>query len=457
MKVFNSLTKKKQELVPLNKGEVGLYSCGPTVYSFAHIGNLRAYVFADLLKRTLTAEGLKVKHIMNITDVGHLTSDADEGEDKLEKAAKKEKKTAWDIAKFYEKAFMKDIKALNIIYPNSFCRATEYIKEQIELIKKLEEKSFTYKISDGIYFDTSKFPDYGKMSTMDLNNLEEGKRIGVVSGKKNKTDFALWKFSPNNEKRDMEWESPWGVGFPGWHIECSAMSTKHLGQPFDIHTGGVDHLNIHHPNEIAQSECAYDKKFVNYWMHNEFLIVKEGKMSKSKGNVLTLSVLEEKGYIPMHFRYLLLQTHYRKQLLFSFEALDGAKQSYDRLKELISKLGSKKGTIVKKYYDKFLKAMSDDLNSSVALSELWALIRDEKVSNNDKLSTILKMDEVLGLELTKFVKEFVPKEVLELLKLRNDARESKDWNKSDELRDKIKKLGYEVKDGKEISEVKKIK
>ena len=321
--LFNTLGRQKQEFIPIKKGKVGLYTCGPTVYDYAHIGNLRSFIFEDILKRVLQYNNFKVKHAMNITDVGHLVSDSDEGEDKMEKGSRRTGKTAWEIAKFYTLSFKKDLADLNVISPAVLCKATDHIKEQIALIKKLEKKGFTYQTVDGIYFDTSKLNDYGKLADLQHQELKAGIRVDL-GGKKNSSDFALWKFSPKHEKRQMEWKSPWGVGFPGWHIECSAMSVKYLGQPFDIHCGGIDHVPVHHTNEIAQSEAATGKPMANFWLHNEFLNLKDAKMSKSGENFITLPSLIEKGYSPLAYRYFLLQAHYRKQLIFSFEALTAA-------------------------------------------------------------------------------------------------------------------------------------
>ncbi|HKZ34226.1 MAG TPA: cysteine--tRNA ligase, partial [Candidatus Nanoarchaeia archaeon] len=316
IKLYNTLTRKKEVFKPLKKGQVGVYTCGPTVYWYQHIGNLRTYIFADILKRVFLYNNYKVKHIINVTDVGHLTSDADTGEDKIERAAKREGKTAREIADYYLRIFQEDFKKLNILEPNSWPKATEHIKEQIELIKKLEEKGFTYKTNDGIYFNTGKLKDYGKLARLKIRGLQAGKRISLGE-KKNKTDFALWKFSPLGEKRQQEWDSPWGIGFPGWHIECSAMSMKYLGENFDIHTGGQDHIQIHHTNEIAQSEAATGKPFVRYWLHGAWLLFRGRKISKSLGGLYTISELEKLGFEPIDFRYLCLGTHYRKPLSFT--------------------------------------------------------------------------------------------------------------------------------------------
>ncbi|HEB47178.1 MAG TPA: cysteine--tRNA ligase, partial [Candidatus Pacearchaeota archaeon] len=329
LKLYNTLSRKKEIFRPLENKKVGIYSCGPTVYSYQHIGNLRSYVFPDILKKILNLQGYKVRHVINVTDVGHLTSDADTGEDKIERAAKREGKTAKEISEYYLRIFQEDLKKLNISEPDLWPKATQHIKEQIELIKKLEKKKFTYKTSDGIYFDTSKLKDYGKLAKLNLGGLEAGKRI-AIGGKKNKTDFALWKFSEKPGLRQQEWKSPWGIGFPGWHIECSAMSMKHLGKIFDVHTGGEDHIPLHHTNEIAQSEAATGRPFVRYWLHGAFLIFKGEKVSKSTGGLYTLSELEEKKFSALDLKYFFLSAHYRKPLSFTLENLNYAKNSLQR-------------------------------------------------------------------------------------------------------------------------------
>lgn len=452
LKLYNTLTRKKETFKPIEVGKVGLYSCGPTVYWYQHIGNLKAYIFSDLLKRTLEFNGYKVKHVINITDVGHLTSDADEGEDKMEKAAAREGKTAKEIADYYFNLFSADLKKLNILFPNVWCKATEHIKEQIALIKKLEEKGYTYKTSDGIYYDTSKFKNYGKLAKLDIEGLRAGERIDMKE-KKNKTDFALWKFSEEEGKRQQEWDSPWGVGFPGWHIECSAMGMKYLGETFDIHTGGVDHIPIHHTNEIAQSESAIGKKFVNYWMHENFLTFKGEKVSKSKGGLFTLTELEEKGFEPLVYRYFILTGSYRQPIDFSLEILESSKNAYKRLKNIISELKDD-GKINEQYLKEFKEAIDDDLNTPNALAVLWKLVRDEKAEG--KLKTIEKIDSVLGLKLTDEQEIEVPNEVKKLVKEREEMRKKKNWEESDNLRRRIEKLGYIVDDTNEGSKVKKI-
>jgi cysteinyl-tRNA synthetase len=447
LKLYNTLTRKKEIFKPINTKEIGMYTCGPTVYWYQHIGNLRSYIFADILKRVLIYDSYKVKQVMNITDVGHLTSDSDAGEDKMEMAAKREHKKANEIANFYWKLFREDFKKLNISEPDIWCKATEHIKEQIELIKKLEKKGFTYKTSDGIYFDTSKFKDYGKLAKLKIGGLKAGARI-EMGEKKNKTDFALWKFSEKPGLRQQEWHSPWGVGFPGWHIECSAMSMNYLGEHFDIHTGGEDHIPIHHTNEIAQSEGATGKKFVNYWIHGAFLTFKGEKVSKSKGGLYTVSELEKLGFKPLAYRYLCLTAHYKTQLDFSIENLKNAQNAYDRLKNIVAELKNDNKTN-KKFLKEFDDAINNDLDTPKALGILWNLLRDEKAEG--KFQTIKKFDEVLGLNLFKKEKIEASDEVNKLVQEREKARDSKDWKLADKIRDKIAKKGFWVNDTSEGS------
>ncbi len=452
LKLYNTLSRKKEDFKPIKKGEVGMYSCGPTVYSYQHIGNLRSYIFSDVLKRVLLYNGFKVKHVMNITDVGHLTSDADEGEDKIEKAAEKEKKEVWQIAEFYWKIFREDFKKLKIIEPDIWCKATEHIHEQIELIKKLDKKGYTYKTDDGIYFNTKKFKNYGKLARLKIKGLQAGKRIDLGE-KKNKTDFALWKFSSEPGIRQQEWDSPWGIGFPGWHVECSAMSMKYLGEHFDIHTGGEDHIPIHHTNEIAQSEAATGKKFVNYWIHGAFLTFKGEKVSKSKGGLYTITELEEQGNESLAYKYLCLIAHYKKPLEFSLESLKQAENSYKRLKNLVSEIKDD-GKINTDYLVEFEKAINNDLDMPSALSILWNLVRNKIAIG--KLGAVKKMDEVLGLDLLKKEKEKIPEEIQELAEKREKARKETNFELADKLREEIRKKGWQVEDTEEGVKLKKI-
>lgn len=458
--LYNTLTRKKDIFKPIKSGRVGMYTCGPTVYLFPHIGNMRTYIFEDILKRVLSYNGYDIKHVMNITDVGHLTNDRDMGEDKVEKEAKKEGKTSWEIASYYTEAFKKDLNYLNIIYPNIFCRATDNIPEQIALIQTLEKKGFTYKTSDGIYFDTSKVSDYEKLSGQHLIDLKEGARVEVNIDKKNHTDFALWKFSPIGSKREMEWQSPWGIGFPGWHIECSAMSMKYLGDHFDIHCGGIDHVNIHHSNEIAQTESATGKKpWVNYWIHGAFLNVKDGeKMAKSGGNYLTVeNTFVDKKINPLVYRFLTLNTHYRKSMEWNDEIEISGENGLKHLYAKVSALGDKIGKVNDEWKNKFILAINDDLNMPQAMAILNEMLKSD-ISPADKLATALDFDKVFGLKLDEYIQKKIeiPTDIKNLMDERESARKNKNWTKSDELRDKIKNLGFEVKDtsgGQQITRI----
>lgn len=447
IRLYDTLTRSKVPLETVRPGEVRMYSCGPTVYWFAHIGNLRAFVFSDLLHR-LFARDHKVKAVMNITDVGHLTSDGDTGEDKMLVAMKREGKTAWDIARFYEEAFLRDLKRMNILPFDAYPRATDHIKEQIEMIQQLEKNGFTYRTTDGIYFDTAKLPDYGRLSGQKAEDKLAGARV-EMGEKKSPTDFALWKFSrPSDGKRDMEWESPWGVGYPGWHIECSAMSKKYLGVPFDVHTGGVDHIAVHHENEIAQTEGAEGKQEANIWMHSEFLTVNGGKMSKSLGNLYTLDQLEEKGVDPLAYRFMLLGVHYRSKLNFSFEGLEAAQNALHKLRAFVRAAG-KPGNVEPQNLRSFEAALDDDVNTPQALAIMWKMLDDKDMAAADKLATVLEFDKIFGLKLVEEVgkKDEIPADVLALAEQRVAARAAKDWKKSDELRALIAKRGFVAEDG----------
>jgi len=461
MKIYNTLIRQKEEFKPIKDGEVGIYSCGPTVYSSPHIGNMYAYVCWDVLVRTLKYLGYKVNNVVNITDVGHLTSDADSGEDKMEKGSKKEGMTVWEIAKKYENEFLENLKELNIEMPWKMPRATEHIAEQIELIKKIEANGFTYKTSDGIYFDTAKFPDYGKFANLNLEKLREGARVEINEEKKNPTDFALWKFSPTDVKRQMEWESPWGVGFPGWHIECTAMSTKYLGETFDIHTGGEDHINIHHTNEIAQGFGAFGKISANYWMHNAFITFGGSKISKSSGGLYTIFDLKEMGFDSLAYRYLVLGSHYRKGMEFSVENLKSAQTAYRKLEglwfEWRSDSETKNGIISEKFNNEFKEAISNDLAMPEAMAILWKMVKSN-LDNADKLATLIEFDKVLGFNfgIDSRKKEEIPEEIEKLVEERQKAREEKNWVESDRLREAIKDKGYLVEDLKNTCKILKI-
>lgn len=470
LKLYNTLTKSVEELQPIKPGEVTLYACGPTVYDYAHVGNFRTFTVVDFLVRTLTYLGYNLTFIMNITDVGHLVSDADTGEDKLEKGARREGKTAWEVAKFYEDAFLSDARKLNLTRPMHYPKPTELIEEQIEMIKTLEHKGFTYTITDGVYFDTEKLADYGKLTGQKREELLAGARVDINPEKRNHTDFALWKLSPpvtDGKKRDMEWDSPWGTGFPGWHIECSVMAKKFLGNQIDIHTGGIDHIPVHHTNEIAQSEVANDKKpYVKHWFHVEFMNIDSSKMSKSKGNFYTIKDLENQGFDPLALRYLYLGAHYRAHQNFTKQALTQAHQSLEELRKRIHALQSdeiKQRTVLSKdkmqkiddFKTQFNTALTEDLNTPQALATLWQVVKSS-IPTQDKLDLLYNFDEVLGLKLKEITptKQRIPKKVQKLLKKREEARKSKQFDKADDLRKQIEEQGYTVKDSQDGSTVK---
>jgi cysteinyl-tRNA synthetase len=463
LKLYNSYSRKVEDFTPLKAPLVTMYTCGPTVYDFATIGNFRTYTSADVLLRTLIWNGYKVKFVMNITDVGHLTGDnlgdADTGEDRLEKSAKKEGRSAWEVAEFYTNVFLEDYQKLHLSPPEHLAKATEHIPEQIELIKTLEEKGFTYEISDGVYYDTSMFPDYGTLSNLD--QIREGARVEINPEKRNPRDFALWKFAKADEKRHMEWDSPWGKGFPGWHIECSAMSMKYLGETLDVHTGGIDLKETHHPNEIAQSEAATHKQFVRHWSHTAFMLISGQKMSKSLGNAYRLYDLEKGGYEPLALRYLYLQTHYRQEMNFTYPALEAAQNALNHLRREILSWDEPVGLSIE-YERQFEEAMNDDLNTSQALSVVWDMVKAD-LPTSHKLQSLYKMDTVLGFDLKEYREQElrkkplkVPGEVMELIQERQTMRKNKQFSKADQLRNKIIKMGYEVVDTDKGFEVKKV-
>lgn len=448
LQFWNTASRKREEFKPLHPPRVGLYTCGPTVYNPATIGNLRTYVFEDVLKRALVFFGYEVKHVMNITDVGHLTDDGDDGEDKMEREAAQTGQSAWEIAKKYEAQFFRDLHRLHILHPDVTPRATEHIAEQIALVRTLEEKGFAYRTDDGMYFDTKKFDAYGRLSGQRMEEKEAGARVVVHAQKKHPADFALWKFSPPGSRRQMEWESPWGKGFPGWHLECSAMSVKYLGQPFDIHAGGVDHIAVHHENEIAQSESAEEKPLARYWMHSEFLLVDGRRMGKSKGNAFTLDDVMAQGCDPRAFRYYCLGTQYRSKMNFTWEGVEGARASLTKLEMLARRLPRSPHALAdEEALEKFAEAIADDLNTAKALSVMWWVLESER-SVEIKAATLLKMDEVLGLDLKRVVGCAVPipSSVHALAEERQHARREKNWKTSDELRERIAALGWRIED-----------
>lgn len=457
LKLYNTLSRSKEIFKSIKPMTAGIYTCGPTVYLYAHIGNLRTYIFEDTLVRTLKFLGYGVKRVMNITDVGHLVSDGDTGEDKMEVSVRREGKSAWDIAKFYTEAFFKDYKALNCLMPDILCPATDYIKEMIDLVLALEKKGFTYRIGDGIYFDTVKLPDYGKLAGKShMEGIRAGARVEVNAEKRNPADFALWKFSAPEEHRQMEWDSPWGKGFPGWAIECSAMAMKHLGETIDIHCGGEDHVAIHHTNEIAQSEGATGRPFSNYWLHARFLIMGDtGKMSKSAGGFITTSTLPEKGYDPLAYRYFCFSAHYRKQLEFSWESIDTSAKNLEAVRGIVAKLKEEsldplankaKDDRFPEFYDRFKEALADDLNMPQAMAVLWGVLRSPYRAA-EKLAFVLEADKVLALDLDRTPKqESLPVELAALITEREAARKAKDFKRSDELRKALSDKGVSIED-----------
>ena len=453
---YNTLTHSKEKFSPINKEEVRIYSCGPTVYKDATIGNMRTNIFQDTLRRTLEYNGLKVKQAMNITDVGHLVSDGDEGEDKMIKSARQEGKEPLEIANYYTKLFFKDLENLNIEIPEIICRATDNIEDMLKAVEDLVKRGYAYETSSAIYFDISKLDKYPILSNLDIENQKAGARVEVDKEKRNPHDFAVWIKAPENHL--MKWNSPWGPSYPGWHIECSVMSKKYLGEVFDIHTGGIDLIPTHHENEIAQSKGMCGKIPANYWMHGEFLLINGGKMSKSLGNVYLLQDIIDRGYEPLVYKLFCYSIQYRKKLNFTWEGMDSAKISLDRLREANQK--HLNGTdeidenILEQYKNNFNEAINDDLNMPVAMSVVWELAKRPEKSK--KVSQLLKdFDRVLGLKIDEYKKQNIPDEIKELLKQREEARKNKDWSESDKLRDIIKEKGYIVKDSKEGQTIEK--
>lgn len=461
MKLFfyNTLTRKKEEFQPIEEQEVKIYSCGPTVYKDATIGNMRTNIFQDVLRRVLAYNGYQIKHVMNITDVGHLVSDGDEGEDKMLKSAREEHKTPLEIANHYTQLFFEDLTSLNIQTPEVVCKATEHIKEMLAYVEELVEKGYAYETSTAIYFDISKLEQYPVLSNLNLEEQKAGARIEVDPEKRNPYDFAVWIKAPENHL--MKWDSPWGPSYPGWHIECSAMGRKYLGEQFDIHTGGIDLVPTHHENEIAQSKGVCGKIPANYWMHGEYLLINGGKMSKSLGNVYRIQDLIEKGYHPLVYKLFSYSCHYKNKLNFTWEGIQAAAKSLERLKNgYQAHLEGKDeiaDTMVNEYEERFHQAINDDLNMPLAMGVVWEVVRNEKKSPM-LAKLLLKFDSVLGLEIekeTKQDKEEIPQEILDLVEERKQARKNKDWAKSDELRDVIQQKGYDIKDTKEGTEIKK--
>ncbi len=460
LRLHNTLGRELQEFVPLNDTQVGLYCCGPTVYNYAHIGNLRTYVFEDVLRRTLEYFGYTVRHVMNVTDVGHLTDDGDEGEDKMMVGAREQGMTVWQIAEHFTEAFFRDLDELNIVRPTVVCKATDHIDEMQQLIVKLEARGLTYESGGNIYFSIDDFPGYGRLALLDRQKLKPGARIVVDDQKKNPHDFVLWFTKSKFGHQAMLWDSPWGRGYPGWHVECSAMSMKYLGESFDIHCGGVDHINVHHTNEIAQTEGATGHSWVTYWLHGEFLIMDAERMGKSEGNAITLETVKERGIEPLDYRYYLFSAHYRTQLTFSWDALAGARNARvalnGRVADLARAAGESGASMVDDLGDAagtarnaMIESLSDDMNIPKALGQLWALIKDDSVRAADRLGVALDMDRVLGLRLSEASAGGaapLPEDLAALISEREQARARKDFGRADELRDELRRRGVLVED-----------
>lgn len=460
LRLFNTMSRKNEDFYTIEPGKVKMYTCGPTVYNYAHIGNLRTYVFEDVLRRTLEYLGYEVEHVMNVTDVGHLTDDADEGEDKMVQSSREKGMSVWDIAQFYTDAFFKDTDELNILRPTVTPKATEHVGDMQKMIERLEEKGHTYTSGGNVYFSIDTFPQYGKLGGLDEQELQSGARIEVDQNKKNPRDFVLWFTRSKFEHQAMMWDSPWGRGYPGWHIECSAMSMKYLGEQFDIHCGGVDHIPVHHTNEIAQSEAATGKRWVNFWVHGEFLIMDAGKMAKSKGNFITLRTLKEQGYDPLDYRYFCLGGHYRSQLQFTPDALNAARSArmnlVERVNELQKKLGDESklpaleelGKNAREYLDSFREKMCDDIHIPKALGVLWNFIKSENIEPAERLAVLYDVDRILGLELAERGKQLseIDEDSLALIKEREEARKEKNFARADEIRDILAERGIIIKD-----------
>ena len=464
MKLYNTLSRKIEEFVPLNTPNVSFYACGPTVYDFTHIGHMRTYTNNDVLKRALTYLGYKVNHVMNVTDVGHLSGDDDSGEDKMEKGAKKYGKTVWDVAKFYTDFFFRTTDALNIIRPDITCKATEHIEDMIQLINRLIQNGFAYKTKEALYFDVKKFENYGKLSGQKLEEKLQAVRdeINVDKEKKHPADFALWfkrvgRFSDHT----MHWTSPWGEGFPGWHIECSAMSMKYLGETIDIHSGGIDHVPVHHENEIAQSEAATNKPFVKYWFHNNFLTVDGQKMSKSLGNFYTIDDIEKNKVDPISLRLLFLQSHYRQPLNFTWQSVRASQEAFNRLKEIFINLKPQKNLSLLKstkalsYQKQFSEAISNDLQTPQAVAIMWDMIKSD-ITNEEKYFLLMDFDKVFGFNLNNVSKEKIDANIIILAERRLEARKKRDFDASDRLRIKIEKAGFKIEDKGDTYTIKKM-
>jgi cysteinyl-tRNA synthetase len=455
--LFNTMGRKEMPFEPIEPGRVRLYTCGPTVYNYAHIGNLRTYISEDLLRRMFTYFGYSVNHVMNVTDVGHLTSDADTGEDKMLVGARREGRTVWELARFYERAFFDDTRSLNILPPNTIARATEHIPEMIELIQRLIDRGYAYEAGGNVYFSVDRFPEYGRLAGLQLEEQQAGARVDVDPNKRNPYDFVLWFTESKFPDQEMKWDSPFGIGFPGWHIECSAIASRYLGERVDIHCGGTDHIPVHHTNEIAQSEAAFGHQWVSYWLHCEFLIAREGKMSKSAGGFITLRDLVEKGFAPADYRYFCLQAHYRSPLQLTFEALAAAQSALASLRSLYidwlqgvgpegDSAAAPASDLAQQYLESFDSAIASDLNVPQALGVVWKMAKDTGLSSDEKRSLLLRFDQVLGLGVSEWRRAELPPDLRALLEQREAARAARDYATADALRDRLAQAGVIIKD-----------
>jgi cysteinyl-tRNA synthetase len=461
--LHNTVSGRLEKFEPIEPGVIRLYTCGPTVYNYAHIGNLRTYVSEDVIRRAFEAGGYQVRHVMNVTDVGHLESDADQGDDKMSLAAARERKSPWDIARYYEEAFFFDCQKLHLLRPTVICRATEHIEHMQSMVKRLEERGFAYVAEGNVYFDIARFPEYGRMARLRLDDLEAGSRVELDACKRNPHDFVLWFSRSKFPNQIMQWDSPWGRGFPGWHIECSAMATEYLGERIDIHMGGIDHIPVHHTNEIAQSEAALGHPWVNVWMHCNFLVIDKAKMAKSADNFLRLQTIEDKGFDPVHYRYFCLGAHYRSELKFTWENLEQARRSFETLKNLVvgwkiesKKLGAKAkksanspdsaNELCARYRERFWEALSDDINVSRALGVVWDMARDAELSKPQRLAVMCDFDRVLGLGVEQFQRPHIAPEMMAKVREREEARAAKDWRRADTIRDELAGHGIQLMD-----------
>lgn len=451
VRLYNTLTREIEDLVPIEEGRVGMYTCGPTVYNYAHIGNLRTYVFEDLLRRTLAYAGYDVHHVMNVTDVGHMESDADQGEDKMALASERERKSPWELARFYEEAFFEDCRSLNILPPHEACRATEHVADIIAFVQDLEKTGFAYNVDGNMYFDIARYPEYAELAKLNLDQLLQGGRVEVDPRKRNPLDFVLWFSQSKYPNQIMKWDSPWGVGFPGWHIECSVLASKYLGERIDIHCGGIDHIPLHHTNERAQSEARFGHRWVNTWMHGEFLTMEEAKMSKSKGGFVRLATIVEEGFEPVHYRYFCLGAKYRQPLRFTWEAMRAARNAFESLKnraiswKLVPTAGeaAQDGESIR---ERFRNALADDLGVPSALSVVWEMAKDPALASATKLALLLEFDAVLGLGVADFRRSALSAELKALVKEREEARRRRDYATADRLRDQLRAEGVQIKD-----------